>query len=580
MSPAPAVAALLAAALVLPTAAGAQALMGRVVDGATREPVPNAVIVLLDSARQRLNGALSDSTGSFLLFAPGAGRYQLLAERVGSVTATSELLTLAATDTARVQLSLGAAQRLSTVRVTDRERCSVRPEEGQAAARLWDEARKALSSVALAEERGRTPVRLVRFARQFRSDGRALARESWSLAPSPVRQFRSESVEVLNLEGFVQGTRGAGGRDTLVYSAPDAEVLLSEAFLASHCLRAVAPTGRRAGQLGLAFEPVRRRGPKRTDVRGTLWVDTASYELREFEFTYTDLPDNAPPGHAGGRVGFARLPDGTWYVDAWQITMPSVEELVTTREGSSTLLSPSAGPVRVVEQSPTRAEQGGRTLVPGPPRVPDGHTVLMGMVTDSSDGVRPIVGARVTVGPTHEAFTDDGGEFYAEVPLRGIYRVRVETPRAVSLGVSWTTWMELGGATLKLDVAIPSTTTLRRLHCPTTAPADTTAPLLAGVVRTWTRARRAEPSELRVAGNASVQVEWRLPEWPQGWVERRTVRTIANGHYRVCEVPAGADFTLRASQGELRSESWSGRVGAGAVLTRDLLLEAAPKEQR
>ena len=573
----PAVAALLAAALFVPTAAGAQALMGRVVDGATREPVRNAVVVLLDSARQRLNGALSDSSGGFLLFAPGPGRYQLLAERVGSVTATSELLTLRATDTARVQLSLGAAQRLSTVRITDRERCRVRPEEGEAAARLWDEARKALSNVALSEERGDTPVRLVRFARLFRSDGRALARESWSLAPSPVRQFRSESVEVLNLEGFVQGTRGPGGRDTLVYSAPDAEVLLSEAFLESHCLRAVAPTSRRSGQLGLAFEPVRRRGSKRTDVKGTLWVDTATYELRDFEFTYTDLPDNAPPGHAGGRVAFARLPDGTWYVDAWQITMPSVEEFVTTRPGSSTMLSPSSSPQRVVEQSPTRAEQGGRTLVAGPPRVPAGHTVLMGVVTDSSDGVRPIVGARVTVGPAHEAFTDDGGEFYAEVPLQGIYRVRVETPRAVSLGVSWTTWMELAGGMLKLDVSIPSTATLRRLHCPAAA-ADSSAPLLAGVVRNWARARRGEPSELRVAGGAAVEVEWRLPEWPQGWVERRTVRTIADGHYRLCEVPAGADFTVRAGQGNLRSESWSGRVGAGAVLTRDLLLEVPPKE--
>jgi hypothetical protein len=574
----PAVAALLAVTVVLPAVAGAQALLGRVVDGATRAPVHNAVVVLLDSARQRLNGALSDSSGGFLLFAPGPGRYQLLAERVGSVTATSELLTLGATDTARVQLTLGAAQRLSTVRVTDRERCQVRPEEGQAAARLWDEARKALSNVALAEERGATPVRLVRFARMFRSDGRGLARESWSLAPSPVRQFRSASVEVLNLEGFVQGTRAPGGRDTLVYSAPDAEVLLSEAFLESHCLRAVAPSSRRAGQLGLAFEPVKRRGRKRTDVRGTLWVDTATYELRDFEFTYTDLPENAPPGHAGGRVAFARLPDGTWYVDAWQITMPSVEEFVSTRPGSSTMLSPSASPVRVVEQSPTRAEQGGRTLVPGPPRVPDGKTVILGAVIDSSDGVQPIVGARVTVGPAHEAFTDDGGEFYAEVPLRGIYRLRVETPRAVSLGVSWTTWMELAGGTLKLDVAIPSAGTLRRLHCPAASPADSTAPLLAGVVRNWTRARRGEPSELRVVGGASVEVEWRLPEWPQGWIERRTVRTLADGHYRLCEVPPGADFVVRARQGELRSESWSGRVGASAVLTRDLLVEAEPRE--
>jgi hypothetical protein len=462
------------------------------------------------------------------------------------------------------------------VRVTDRERCRVRPGEGETAARLWDEARKALANAALAEERGGTPVRLARFSRLFRDGGRALARESWSLAPAPVRQFRSASVEVLNLEGFVSGNRGMGGRDTLVYSAPDAEVLLSEAFLESHCLRAVPPTSRRAGQLGLAFEPVRRRGARRTDVRGTLWLDTASYELRDFEFEYTDLPENAPEGQAGGRVAFARLPDGTWYVDSWRITMPSLEETVYTRDGGATLLSPGSSPQRVVQQSPTRAEEGGRTIVPGPSRAPAGHTVLIGAIVDSSDGGRPIGGARVTIGQTFEALTDDGGEFYAELPLKGIYRVRVDAPRAASLGVSWTHWMELDGGALKLDIAIPSAATLRRLHCPAAA-ADTTAPLLAGAVRAWRSPARNAPPELRDAPNTAIQVEWRLPEWPQGWLERRTVRSGADGRYRVCEVPAGADFKVHGRDGAGESEVWLGRAGAGEVLTRDLVLERREK---
>jgi hypothetical protein len=462
------------------------------------------------------------------------------------------------------------------VRIAERERCRVRPEEGESAARLWDEARKALANAALAEERGHTPVRLVRFSRLFRDEGRALARESWSLAPAPVRQFRSASVEVLNLEGFVQGVRGPGGRDTLVYSAPDAEVLLSEAFLESHCLRAVSPTTRRAGQLGLAFEPVRRRDDRRTDVRGTLWLDTASFELRDFEFQYTDLPENAPEGQAGGRVAFARLPDGTWYVDSWQITMPSVEETTYMRDGSATLLAPGAARERVVQQSPTRAEEGGRTIVPGPSRAPVGHTVLVGTVTDSSADGRPLGGARVTVGQLFEALTDDNGEFYAELPLNGIYRVRVDAPRAASLGVSWTHWMELTGGALKLEVAIPSALTLRRLHCPAAA-ADTTAPLLAGTIRAWRSASRTAPPELRDAPNTPVEVEWRLPEWPQGWAERRTVRSGADGRYRICEVPAGADFKVRGRDAAGTSDEWLGRAAPRAVLTRDLVLERREK---
>lgn len=41
----------LAAALALPAGARAQTVAGRVLDGATGAPLPNAVVVLLDSAR-------------------------------------------------------------------------------------------------------------------------------------------------------------------------------------------------------------------------------------------------------------------------------------------------------------------------------------------------------------------------------------------------------------------------------------------------------------------------------------------------------------------------------------------------
>ena len=122
-------------------------------------------------------------------------------------------------------------------------------------------------------------------------------------------------VADLGARGFVEPAMSAAGTDSLVYYAPDAEVLLSDAFLETHCLRAVAPPTGRAGQLGLAVEPVPRRGAKRADVRGTLWIDTASFELRDFEFEYTDLPPTVPEGRAGGRVGFGRLADGACSVE-------------------------------------------------------------------------------------------------------------------------------------------------------------------------------------------------------------------------------------------------------------------------
>lgn len=54
-----------------------------------------------------------------------------------------------------------------------------------------------------------------------------------------------------------------------MFYAPDAEVLLSDAFLDSHCFSLREATVQGEARLGLTFEPV----PGRTipEVRGVLW---------------------------------------------------------------------------------------------------------------------------------------------------------------------------------------------------------------------------------------------------------------------------------------------------------------------
>ncbi|MGZ8470000.1 MAG: carboxypeptidase regulatory-like domain-containing protein [Gemmatirosa sp.] len=564
-----------ALALLLPAAVHAQAVAGEVVDGTAGTPLPNAVVVLLDTLRARHAAALTDSAGRFALVAPTAGTYVVRAERVGSTSATSAPLTLALGDTVRVRLALGAAARLSAIRVTARERCRIRPSEDETAARLWDEARKALAGTALGESREALDVRLGRFTRVVASDRKTVKNETWTLANAEVQQFRSMDAADLGERGFVEPAMSAAGTDSVVYYAPDAEVLLSDAFLASHCLRAVSPPATRAGQLGLAIEPVPRRGEKRADVRGTLWIDTASFELRDFEFEYTDLPALVPEGRAGGRVGFGRLANGRWFVSRWVISMPSAETVTYLRHVTPSLHAPAARDARETAVVVGLTEVGGRAIVPGAPRGALDATVLSGTLVDSSSGGQPIDQGRVVIlGTPYQALVNGTGEFYLEVPRAGDFLIRVEVPRASSLGLAWTQLLSLQpGREVRLEAAIPSTATLRRIHCGVAA--DTAAPLLAGVVRAWRAERRGDTPELREVADAAIEIEWRLASWPADWKERRTVRSDARGRYRVCELPAGADVVVRARRGSTGSEPWTGRADTGAAITADLMLVPA-----
>lgn len=94
-------------------------------------------------------------------------------------------------------------------------------------------------------------------------------------------------------------------RDTLVFHAPDAAVLLSDTFLDTHCFRLQSAHRAHVGMVGLAFEPV--RGTRTPDVHGVLWMDAESAELRLLEYGYGDLPRSVPDAAAEHRRG--RLPE-------------------------------------------------------------------------------------------------------------------------------------------------------------------------------------------------------------------------------------------------------------------------------
>jgi Carboxypeptidase regulatory-like domain len=319
-----------AALLALAAPAAAQAVIGELVERTTGAPVGGAVVVLLDAEGTQRASALTGPTGVFALRAPAPGTYRLRAERVGYASTLSPPLELAAGQTVRHRLvSAEAAVQLDALAATGTRRgCRVRPGAGEATAALWEEARKALNAAAHVEEAGRLRYDVEIHQRELDPVSLAVLKDERRRGTSVERSaFVSQPAEVLAREGYVrvvnQGTKDEGTD----FYAPDAHVLLSDAFLDGHCFRMEERAAPSPELVGLAFEPVRRT--RNADVAGVLWLDRRTSELKALEFRYTSLPVHVDPERLGGRVEFDRLETGEWFVRRWWIRMPVLGESVT-----------------------------------------------------------------------------------------------------------------------------------------------------------------------------------------------------------------------------------------------------------
>jgi hypothetical protein len=103
------------------------------------------------------------------------------------------------------------------------------------------------------------------------------------------------------------------------YYGPDAAVLLSDAFLDTHCFGIVDSPDEEPHLVGLGFTPLRQGRP---DITGTLLLRRDTGRLERVEFTYTGLGRRPGVELARGAMRFAELPDGRWIVRDWSIRAP------------------------------------------------------------------------------------------------------------------------------------------------------------------------------------------------------------------------------------------------------------------
>ena len=479
--------------------ADAQVVRGSVVDSVTSRPIGDFTIQLIDSAGASVAAALARPGGRFTLHAPAAGTYRLRVLRIGFRRTQTEPFRIGADETIERDVQMPQISvALTGIRIVGEQRCEDLPNGGEAVATVWDEARKAVQAVQLTGSEQRLRMRVRDYTRDLplrggdATDEQSAEREGLTANP-----YVSPDAASLARDGYVQRRP-----DAVWYYAPDARALLSDAFVDTHCFHLWRDAVSGDSLIGIAFEPVRRRPA--SDIRGVLYLDRSSAELRELRFSYAALPDVAEGRDFGGRVTFQRVPGGAWIIREWMVRGP----VFAVRQHPS--LSTSGLPIQGAAAVSGRLDStlvgthvgGGEVLVA---RTLGGATVwaraygsVLGTVRDSASG-SGVAGAQVELrGSVHRTRTDSAGSFRMDSVPPGAYTLLVTVVSPVRYAQSLAVRMDSGVVRASLMLPV---TTLATQHA----------------AREQARLA-ARCTELRAARNR--EIDSTMAEPADGWVPR------------------------------------------------------------
>jgi hypothetical protein len=406
----------------------AQVVRGTVSERASKAAVAGVLLSVMDARDTVVVQALSNDGGGFEIRLPGPGTYSLDVKRIGVKHVRLAPFTVAEGESRLIDVPVEPLPAvLSSVKITGRTSCVRNPQTNERTAALWEDARAALTAAVITRtlSAGTGGDSVVRFERKLAvNDWRVLYENRRKVSTSIDHPFRSLPAEVLSVGGYVTVNQD-GSTD---YYAPDADVLLSDTFLADHCFKIVSGEYDHLGQVGLAFQPIPER--KKPDIKGVLWMDEKTAELRTVEFTYTWLPNELRPADFGGTVSFFRMPGGRWIVRSWRIRMPEFgnERIVERYDGTRMAVGRSDKPVL------TRiSEEGG--AVPLSTLLNQVGQVHGTVVVDTVSN-RPIPGITVALDGTDDSTTTAmDGTFDLPFVQPGSYSVVLRHPALDSLGI-------------------------------------------------------------------------------------------------------------------------------------------------
>jgi hypothetical protein len=416
---------------------------------------------------------------------------------------------------------------LPTIAVTAASRCAQLSGDAGDAPRLWAEARKTLDATRLAVQELRFSISLRRYERTISLPDSVLrASRTWTQSAVNQNPFESLSPETVARDGF------SVRRDTvLYYYAPDATVLLSDAFVAGHCFG--TRRGGPAGTVGLSFRPLQAN--RRIDIDGVLWLDSVTAELRSMEYRY--VPSVGRPTVGGGFVAFGRYPSGLWGVQRWAIRLPVLQVFESRRRPDGALGAFVDTVVTALR------EEGGEVITSGGSGTSSG-TRLSGAVFDSTLGT-PLPGAIVTVeGLGRTTSTDSAGRFSLDsLADDGEVRVRVWHARLDSLevGIPATTVRLRRGSESTAQFSVPGVAAVARTRCGRPVPR-----VITGFVRSF-------EDSVRVAAVDVVLLERRTGSDNSLLLVRHVETSNDAGRYAFCAVAPASQAWLLVRSGTVWS---------------------------
>lgn len=515
----------------------AQSLSGVVVlpDGAT--PATGVIVVASNDRGAETARALSNARGEYTLRFAAPGRVALKVLRIGYRPTVGPSVDVAAegkTDAPKIVLATEAIS-LAAVNIRDRETCRVNADTGLMVARVWEEARKAMSSTQL--ETGSVPLiaEWIEYDQRLDSAARTVRAQRVRTSRNPTTHaFKSRPAEFLDTAGYVVAENGE-----ITYFAPDAEVLLSEVFAAHHCFR-LTESRATPELIGVAFQPSRDRREAR-DIQGTLWVDRRTNELKTLEYRYTSLSEVAMAAGAGGRVEFLHLDDGSWLVGRWSIRMPQLESRRQAAPASVRTVMATVPVLRAIQVT------GGEVtrVVRGDAEVFRAAGPRVAVQVVGTDSLVPVDGAKLSLdGTDYRAVADASGRIEVSPVLAGRYQAKISTTLMDSLGmppVSGEVIARLDGGVDSLR--LPSPRDVLGRSCPRDSISkgegmiygrvvdEQSQPIsLAAVVAKWS-------SEVNIIATANADL-LRSSE------TSLTSVTGRNGEWRICGVPRDKPMTV------------------------------------
>ena len=307
----------------------AQQVLGRAVRETDGSPLDEALIIMLDDSGHENARAVTTASGGFELRAR-PGRYRLRVQQIGQRGWETPPFDLAAEQVFRPTIRV-PDQPFALVELSAsarRPNCSVTLGDASVGARLLEAAQTALALAEAEITKARWSYATEGYRRTVPVAGptQDSVAVQGRLAGWPIQSADPDS---LLRGGFVQGDWPTPGsmneRSGLgpMYYGPDARVLFTDWFLASHCISVDSKSGRSAGGASIIarFKPAKDTR-KAAALQGSLEFDRGSLALRSLSFQFAERPRWAPPESAGGEIRFARLPDGAWLPVTWTMRAP------------------------------------------------------------------------------------------------------------------------------------------------------------------------------------------------------------------------------------------------------------------